>query len=498
MKMTKMDSPVRKAWPLAVAALLALVLLIIAVFLIVNGGKESSPENNIENSVSAVFLSYRDDHSADQHAKWLALSLEKAGIPVFKTEIESETGAKSFSSIISRWHNWKQARGLDQDRVWLVISGIEPDLAVELSLAWENSDLVLLPDIGELKYFSSWQDFASSLSMRWPDDRSIMLFHTESDKDEAAALYERVSNEDAWLFPGQPVYPGSSVEIIRSSDGSARIGLLETGMLDQYSWSASYIDTITSELVVSSAYNDKPAEIVDRITGAADSLRFHWFLIPLSIILLILVSLTSGISVFAVAAQSIGRSKVKEQETINAELTESEYLPVDDNERLSTDNQPGRHKNAYSLSLRIILLVALASTIAVVLNAVRLLPLLTASWWVTSLVLVLMMIILIPDARLGLAENKLEKASAVKILSGLTWLIFVLIAAYVIIRVLILASVPYDSLIWLITGLLLPVSARIAVRRLSAVGCRIWLTLPAGAWLMLNGISIISHFVGFH
>ena len=269
-------------------------------------------------------------------------------------------------------------------------------------------------------------------------------------------------------------------------------------MLDQYSWSASYIDTITSELVVSSAYNDKPAEIVDRITGAADSLRFHWFLIPLSVILLILVSLTSGISVFAIAAQSIGRSKVNEQETSNAELTESEYLPVDVNERLSTDNQPGRHKNSYSLSLRIISLVALASTIAVVLNAVGLLPLLTASWWVTSLVLVLMMIILIPDARLGLAENKLEKASAVKILSGLTWLIFVLIAAYVIIRVLILASVPYDSLIWLITGLLLPVSARIAVRRLSAVGCRIWLTLPAGAWLMLNGISIISHFVGFH
>ncbi len=498
MSMTKRDSTAHKFIPVVLAAIIALASLILTVFLIVDSGYRSKPDSNTEDSVSVVIVNNSQDHSGDQQVRWLKYSLEKAELPVMEAEIEPDMGTNSFSSLISRWHNWKQERGLAQGRVWLIIVGVEPDLAVELSLAWENSDLVLLPDFNDLKYFSSWQDFASSLSLRWTEDRSILIYHIGSDKEKAAAIYERISNEDAWLFPGQPVYPGSSVKMIRSSDGSSKIGLLETGILDQYSWSASYLDSIVSELAVGSVATEQNGDIASRVDKTSDSLRLQWFLLPLSIILLILISLVSGISVYAAASQRFNRVENNQSGTSDEMIDESVSLPVMAAEPALVSEIPDRQNILISLFLRIAILIAFISSVAAVLNAVQLLPLLTASWWMTALVLVLIMIILIPDARLGIAEQKLEKASAVRVLSGLIWLLLGLGAAFIVIKAFILDSVPYDSLIWLITGLLLIVSARIAVRRSSALGCRVWLTLPAGAWLMLNGISIISHFTGFN
>lgn len=489
-----------KIIPVVAAAVTALAVLTAAVFLLFSGGYKSEQADRISGSASVVIINYRSDQSAKLQNRWLSYSLERAGMPVYEIVLDSDAGANSFSKVISSWHNWKQDRALEQGRVWLISSGIEPDLAVELSLAWEDSDLVILPDFRDLKYFSDWQDFAASLSLRWPQDKSMMIYHTNADKNKAASLYERISNEDAWLFPGQLTYPGSSVSVIRSSDGSSKLALLDSGLLDQYGWSASYIDSITAELVIESIIDGHSEQAAERINQSADALRMQWFMLPLSLILLILTALISGIAVSAVTSQRLAREQkaIQPQLSIDDLANKQEALIQEEHEQYSPDELLDRHDHSILLTLRIIMIMAFLVVIIIIFNAIRLLPLLTASWWITALVLVIIMILLIPDARLGLADNQLEKTSVVRILSGLFWLCIGAASLYLMIKSLVFAAVPYDSLIWLFSGLLLLPAARITVRRLSGAGCRIWLTLPAGAWLMLNGISIISHFTGFN
>lgn len=502
MEIKKSNRLVKKIIPAAAAATAAILVVIASFYLLFIGNHEASSAERINNNTSVVILSYNDDRSVRIQNKWLAHSLEQAGLPTYEYGLDSSAGIEDLPAIISSWHNWKQERSLDQGPLWIIGSGLEPDLVVEFSLAWDNSDLVLLPPYRDLKYFSDWQDFASSLSLRWPQDRSMLIYHTALEANNASYLYERVSNEDAWLFPGQNSYPGSSVNIIKSSNGKTSIAMLDTGVLDQYGWSADYLDSISSELVIGTVESGQADEVATRITAAADSLRIQWFLLPMGLVLLMITALFAGIAMFSVTAQTEGVGPKSTDRTSEDETPGDKYdqkrdqqvIGEDDNvvEQSYTDN----HKLV--MALRIIIFATFFVNVLVIFNSIGLLPLLTASWWITALALVLFMIMLIPDALLGVADRKLEKTSTARVLSGIIWLFIGAFALYSLIHNLIVSPVASDSLIWLISGILMLMAAKITVRRLSGTGCRIWITLPAGAWLIINGLSIMSHFNVFH
>ncbi len=111
------------------------------------------------------------------------------------------------------------------------------------------------------------------------------------------------------------------------------------------------------------------------------------------------------------------------------------------------------------------------------------------------MIFMLLMILLIPDARIGIAEAKAERCAGLRIISGLLWVGLIIVFAWLLLIVVYLAPVPIFSLVWLAGGVLIIITARSVVRRLASSQCRIWLTLPIGALLGFGGFAIVIRYL---
>lgn len=448
------------------AGAILLIIVGLAVFALVRPAAGSG-NNNIEALNASVVLIGDDSINSRSHVKWTGAALEEAGIAVYDTELSDQESAVDVSEIITGWHNWKQKSSLPDGPVWLITSGINADIALEIGIKWEESSLVMIDIPNTLSLFSDWQDFASAAVMRWPQEKHLIMIQEDSDDlsvENVGLLFERLSNEDYSLFPGYKNSLNSSVRMIQSSNGYTQLSLANNGALAISAWNDEIVLQIVSAIVNKSVDSEALAgvELNSLLENTHFEIMMRWLIIPAACLLVLLLAAVVGIAVNGV--------------------NQSSDLDV-------------RYRYQTLIFYRAVLAAAAVLLIFICLITIGSLLLKSLSIWMILMIFMLLMILLIPDARIGIAEAKAERCAGLRIISGLLWVGLIIVFAWLLLIVVYLAPVPIFSLVWIAGGMLIIITARSVVRWLASSQCRIWLTLPIGALLGFGGFAIVIRYL---
>ena len=450
--------------------LLFILLTALVVFATQKFNFKTVEQNNFNKASVIIFIP--DDSSIRQtEADWLSYSFEQAGMPVMIKSVSSGYDNDDYSHYISGWVNWKTSRSIQSDDIWIIALGIPGDYAYSISQQWDHSNLLMAWPDDIFVDFADWQSFTADMAKNWPSDKTLLVFTDENTSVQTKTLFEAISSEDAWLFPGLIKDESGNLSLIQSSDARFALYEFNKGGLTLPSMSSSYVNAVTSAVLTrQSAQIENTSDIYQRIQQASREVELMSFVYIAALLLFILI-------IYLTALKSVFASRQKISDT----AVESFY-------------EPNNSSFVWLLNSLPLMLSSLA-IVFLTFNLFGILGLSLCSWWLKILIFVSIMIVFIPDARIGIADRDLEKTVIINLISVLTWLLFAAFAVWLLLSSVLLKNTPSDSIIWLLAGIAVLFSAKLAVRQLSAADCKIWLSLPLSALLALSGLNLILVFV---